>query len=250
MTLSFEFSFSTGYKMFSYFRSHLCSLKHPRLLEPVLRNHFATGFIIRINMSSQLKTQMKRQMEKFLSLSKISAAPKPKSLKEKKTKGLWDAFNVLLLNCVLDELNGDSFVFTIKVLDAERLIEQIEGFVVCKKCSNIYVYNSKDGTSTLKKHSCASLLTGGQSSLDNFVQRPQHQIQRKNRDDLPVDLVQQVRDSELKFVVNRLRPFSVVEDSDFINFLQTVSDISADFGKLNMKSISHSTKSLTQRSVW
>lgn len=115
----------------------------------------------------------------------------------------------------------------------------MDGFLACKDCSTVYVYNPKKGTSTLRKHACPNRLLNGQQTItSHFSRKKSHQI--------PSYILEKIRASEVKFIVDGLRPFNITENKLFREFIENISDASASFGRLDAASILHSTKSLTQ----
>ena len=156
-------------------------------------------------------------------------------------------FGVIVLNCSIDELNRPNHGFTASPVSEEE--EQIDEFVACLICKRIYSYIAKNGTSTLGRHVCESN-DDKQRSMDEFLQGPDGKrgqaVVRKNATTLPTMAVQNVRDLETKFIVSRLRPFNLVEDEHFRNFIQSVSDVSAKYGSFDVVSVLHCTKTLTE----
>ena len=152
---------------------------------------------------------------------------------------VYQNFESLILNCEKDEFDSKGFNFVINPFldEKEQCYYELDGYLACKHCLVVYVKGG--GTSTLWKHTCTK------KPLDEQPKIFSH-LARKKSDQLPTQIVSKIRDIETKFIVDGLRPFNITENVWFRELIETVSDVSVSYGRINATSVLHSTKSLTQ----
>lgn len=141
----------------------------------------------------------------------------------------------------LEEVNKDAFNVKTSVCGENELFLKLDNFLACKGCKQVYYFDSKYGTSTMKKHPCQTTQEENQPRITQHMSK-----ELKKADQLPFKVLQLIRDTEMKFIVNRMRPFNTTKNKDFIEFVQIISEMSHKYGKLDESSVLHSTKALTE----
>lgn len=152
---------------------------------------------------------------------------------------VYQNFDSLVLNCEKDEFDNKGFKFDINLFldEKEQPYYELDRYLACKQCLIVYVKGH--GTSTLWKHSCMKKPLSNQTKITSH-------LARKKSDQLSTQIVNKIRDIETQFIVDGLRPFNITENVLFRQLIETVSDVSVTYGRLDAASVLHSTKSLTQ----
>src|ERR1044071_7256297 len=108
--------------------------------------------------------------------------------------------------------------------------EQPIGFVICKNCEHIFLYNYKSGTSTLKCHKCPS--NEKQQKITSYWTS-------KNFPTAAKELTSQ---KIIDFVCKDLHPFEIISGQGFREFAQEMINIGSIYGCLQVDEIfSHPT---------
>ncbi|XP_015914977.1 transposable element Hobo transposase [Parasteatoda tepidariorum] len=161
---------------------------------------------------------------------------------------VWSNFGDVRLLISEDEvkkLNIDHHVIHI----GKEAVLLCKSFVACVKCSAVFSYESHSyGTSTLRSHlkSCGKQrynrdktkkrrLTGALSDVgvldpSKMPEKPVFQQQMVKFRDHATKLQEQV----LLFFINKIKPFSVLDNTEFKDLLQTFIQIGATVGDVNL----------------
>jgi hypothetical protein len=72
--------------------------------------------------------------------------------------------------CVIEHSSGKSDIWKIfgKACNGDTIVK---GYVACKACNKVYVYNPSDGTQTLRRHRCDKGSSGPKAKT---IYHPQH----------------------------------------------------------------------------
>lgn len=114
-----------------------------------------------------------------------------------------------------------------KVWDCFSIIKnendiEIENFVVCKSCNNVYKYN-KNSLSNLNKHKCYSIL---QNEKDSQLIEPNN------------DAKKACTEIMTEWVVGDIRPYSLVKDRGLKSYSKLLLSLGSKFGaNLNVDSL-------------
>jgi hypothetical protein len=96
------------------------------------------------------------------------------------------------------------------------------GYVSCKNCDQIYKYNYKDGTSSLKRHVCHVL--NKQPTITSFLEKKM----------VPVIAKEITTKKIMEFVCKDLRPFEIITGSGFREFAQEMINIGSVHGRISI----------------
>lgn len=172
---------------------------------------------------------------------------KDKTRKHGRQSKVWQKFGHLIIkNSDIEVINSTDHTFeTKKVGDANA----ISGNVGCFDCDRVFAYRHNNVTTSLQRHmnSCKAG-SSVQPLISSFAVVPSGSgSSAKNYKRLPTATSEQFVAQTVKFVVNRLRPFSIVEDSDFQNLIQMAVDIALNHHQFDVRREMPSTKTLTKR---
>src|SRR5688572_25773163 len=99
------------------------------------------------------------------------------------------------------------------------------GFVICKICDQVFKYNYKTGTSSLKRHKCLS---------DEKQPKITSYWTSKN---FPTTAKDMVTKKIINLVCKDLRPFEIIVGQGFREFSQEMIDISSKYGSLQVDNL-------------
>lgn len=188
---------------------------------------------------TKMNSNLKKHLQLLISQEKLIVGDYLKKNKRFKSDA-YERFGILILQCELEEVNQDAFEVKTSVCGNDDELLKLDNYLACKTCLQVYFFDSKYGTSTIKKHVCQQQTSKNQPLITEHVSQD-----LKKADQLPTKTLQLIRDSETKFIVNGMRPFNITENKDFLEFVEIISQVSYKFGKLDAVSVLHSTKSLT-----
>lgn len=100
--------------------------------------------------------------------------------------------------------------------------EQTVGFAMCKNCSQIFKYDYKTGTSTLKCHKCPA--DENQSKITLYW----------GEKDVPTAAKEATTKKLINLVCKDLRPFEIIAGQGFREFSQEIINIGATYGSLSV----------------
>lgn len=182
----------------------------------------------------------KAYIQKLVFESQLKTIKFDTSRNKRYKSSVYQNFCSVILNCEKNEFDSKGFQFTINTFldELDQPYYELDGYLACKSCLVIYVSGSH-GTSTLLKHNCLKKSSSNQSLITTH-------LTRKRTSQLPSKIVEKIREVETKFIVEGLRPFSITENALFRQLIETISDASATYGRLDATSILHSTKSLAK----
>jgi hypothetical protein len=99
------------------------------------------------------------------------------------------------------------------------------GFVICKICDQVFKYNYKTGTSSLKRHKCPS---------DEKQPKITSYWTSKN---FPTTAKDMVTKKIINLVCKDLRPFEIIVGQGFREFSQEMIDIGSKYGSLQVDNL-------------
>lgn len=147
----------------------------------------------------------------------MSISLSDKELKEKLASG----------ELILSDSSGKSDIWENFKLIVNAETEKNVGHVQCQKCYNFFSYNSaKSGTSHLRRHHCNKKPS---SKVTEFF-KPQTPSVDKNEKQI-------VLQAAIKMCSKDLRPFDILSGEGFIHFAQTLINIGAKRGVINVSDI-------------
>jgi len=106
------------------------------------------------------------------------------------------------------------------------LTKEFKNAVQCSQCKLIKVYHQGSSTSPFKKHVCHTI-DSSFSSLDSDLGRPHVTAEMKTT----------FRDASVQMCTGDIRPFNLVEGSNFQNVIQTAIDLGAKHGRIEAKNL-------------
>ena len=126
----------------------------------------------------------------------------------------------------LSEVSGKSNVWKNFKLIVQENTQTCVGYVQCQKCLNFFSYNSKSGTSHLRRHNCGKKTS---FKLTNFLKPQTSSTDKSDK--------QTVLQAAIKLCSKDLRPFDIVSGEGFINFAQVLINIGAKKGNIDASDI-------------
>ncbi|OCU00242.1 hypothetical protein XELAEV_18006023mg [Xenopus laevis] len=108
--------------------------------------------------------------------------------------------------------------------------EQINGYVACKECQKVMVYDShKTGTSSLRKHSC-TLSLPRRATINNFF--PRKNFRASTHQDK-----EKITRLAVKYVCKDIRSFESINGDGFYELAQGLVDIGACVGRVDVRTL-------------
>ncbi|CAJ0851345.1 4781_t:CDS:2, partial [Entrophospora sp. SA101] len=111
----------------------------------------------------------------------------------------------------------------VEIVDANN---KYIGYVACKNCDQIYKYNYKDGTSSLKRHVCRRALNN-QPKITSFIENKM----------VPAIAKETTAKKIMEFVCKDLRPFEIINGSGFREFAQEMINIGSVHGCISIDNL-------------
>jgi len=112
-------------------------------------------------------------------------------------------------------------------------------YVACITCFCLVTFKQKDGTKGMLTHKCIENSTGNlkQSKLTSFTE---HRC-------LPSSVRNELKTELVKFVAQDLQPFSVVSGNRFASFYQSLVNVGAKYGQVDISNELHDRTTLAHR---
>ena len=117
---------------------------------------------------------------------------------------------------------SDVWVNFEEVVDKE---EQSIGYVICKNCSQIFKYDNKIGTSSLKRHKCPS--NEKQPKITSFW----------GKKEIPAAVKEATSKKLINLVCKDIRPFEIITGQGFKEFAQEMINIGATYGTVSVDNL-------------
>lgn len=109
-----------------------------------------------------------------------------------------------------------------EVVDKE---EQPIGFCICKNCSQVFKYDYKTGTSSLKRHKCSS--NEKQPKITSFWEKKE----------IPTAAKEATLKRLINLICKDIRPFEIIAGQGFREFTQEMINIGATYGALSVDNL-------------
>lgn len=103
--------------------------------------------------------------------------------------------------------------------------EQTVGYVMCKNCSQVFKYDYKTGTSSLRRHNCSS--DDKQSKITSYW----------GKKTAPTSAKEVTTNKIINLVCKDLRPFEIIVGQGFREFSQEMINIGATYGNLSVNEL-------------
>jgi hypothetical protein len=103
--------------------------------------------------------------------------------------------------------------------------EQPVGFAMCKNCSQVFKYDYKTGTSSLKRHKCPS--SEKQPKITSFW----------GKKEVPTAAKEVTSKRLVNLVCKDIRPFEIIVGQGFREFAQEMINIGATYGTLSVNNL-------------
>lgn len=111
------------------------------------------------------------------------------------------------------------------VIDKKRIST---GYVRCRFCNRLDVYDTFKGTKTLKSHSSACNALSKTKSILSYVQK-EISITKEEKNDVTL--------SALQFCYKDIRPFWAIQGEGLISLLLAISKLSSKYGTLSLEQL-------------
>jgi hypothetical protein len=152
--------------------------------------------------------------------------------------------------CVIEHSSGKSDIWKIfgKVCNGDTIVK---GYVACKACNKVYVYNPSDGTQTLRRHRCDKGSSGPKaktnlsSSTQSTFNWKSAGFSKVSKDEVPAATKIELNRTAVLACALDFRPLSFVKCDGFQLLAQSLIDIGAKYPNAEAKQLfnTHSTYS-------
>lgn len=160
------------------------------------------------------------------------------------TSKIWKTFGYLVLLCEPEDVDGDAYEFEFAIAGGETYVLH---FIACSKCYRVYSISSRGGTSTIGTYSFPASVDPNQMLITPMIRGASAAAQSPLFVSLPSTEKEAFHSTLIKFVINKIRAFSIVEDPSLHEFAQQLVDTAVRVGRFEAKQAFCSTKALTKR---